>query len=159
MINLDHEILKMFVKENISWRVLSLTDSSTSVRPWHWGAHGEAMPSSTHSKSIPSSAYYYQTRSLNNNKIRQGQHFLKVSKSYRLVSLSWGLTSSTHSVWITAKIMWYWRHQFRNSRSPYSRSREHMRQQSWIAKYLRQLKGDLGAAIAAQKDSPVIYVS
>ena len=34
-----------------------------------------------------------------------------------------------------------------------------MRQQSGIAKYLRQLKGDLGSAIAAQKDSPVIYGS
>ena len=32
-----------------------------------------------------------------------------------------------------------------------------MRQQSGIAKYLRQLKGDLGAAIVAQKDSPVNY--
>ena len=34
-----------------------------------------------------------------------------------------------------------------------------MRQQPGIAKYLRQLKGDLGAAILAQKDSPVIYGS
>ena len=34
-----------------------------------------------------------------------------------------------------------------------------MRQQSGIAKYLRQLNGDLDTAIAAQKDSPVIYRS
>ena len=32
-----------------------------------------------------------------------------------------------------------------------------MRQQSGITKYLRQLKDDLGAAIGAQRDSPVIY--
>ena len=34
-----------------------------------------------------------------------------------------------------------------------------MRQQSEITKDLRQLKDDLGAAIEAQKDSPVIYGS
>ena len=34
-----------------------------------------------------------------------------------------------------------------------------MRQQSGIAKYLRQLKGDLSAAIAAQKDRQVNYGS
>ena len=34
-----------------------------------------------------------------------------------------------------------------------------MRQQSGIAKYLRQLKYDLIASIAAQKDSPVNYGS
>ena len=34
---------------------------------------------------------------------------------------------------------------------------KHMRQQSGITKYLRKLKDNLGAEIAAQKDSPVIY--
>ena len=34
-----------------------------------------------------------------------------------------------------------------------------MRQQSGITKYSRQLKDDLGTAIAAQKDNPVIYGS
>ena len=42
---------------------------------------------------------------------------------------------------------------------PYYCSGEHMRQQSGIAKYLRKLKGDLGAAIAEQKDIPVKYGS
>ena len=34
-----------------------------------------------------------------------------------------------------------------------------MRQQSGISKYLRQLKGDLGAEIAEKKDIPVNYGS
>ena len=70
------------------------------MRPRHWGAHSEAMPSSAHSKAMPSSAYYYQPISLNNKNVRQRQHFLKGSKSYRLVALLWGLPSSAHSVWI-----------------------------------------------------------
>ena len=73
---------------------------STFVRQCHQGAHSVAMPSSAHSKATPSSAYYYQPRSLNNKNVCQRQHFLKSSKSYRLVALSWGLPSSTHSVWI-----------------------------------------------------------
>ena len=70
------------------------------MSPCHWGSHSEAMPSSAHSKAIPPRAYYYQPRSLNNECFCQVQHFLKSSKSYRLVPLLWGLPSSAHSVWI-----------------------------------------------------------
>ena len=70
------------------------------MRPYHWGAHREAVPSSAHSKAMLSRAYYYQPRSLNKRTFCQRQNFLKGSKSYRLVVLSWGLTSSAHSVWI-----------------------------------------------------------
>ena len=97
MINLDHEIIIMFVKDNISWKVLSITISNTFVRPCHWGVHSEVMTSSAHNKAMPSSAYYYQPRSLNNKNVRQRQHFLRGSKSYRLVALSWGLPSSARS--------------------------------------------------------------
>ena len=100
MINLDHEIIRMFVKDNIYWKVLGIQTSSTFVRPCHLGADSEAMPSSAHSKTMSSSAYYYQPRSLNNNIFRQRQHFLKGYYSYRLVALSWGLPSSSHGVWI-----------------------------------------------------------
>ena len=70
------------------------------MRPYHWGVHSEVMTLSAHSKAMPSSAYYYQPRSLNNKNVCQRQNFLKGSKSYRLVALSWGLPSSAHSVWI-----------------------------------------------------------
>ena len=62
-------------------------------------AHSEDMPLIAHSKAMTSISYYDQPRSLNNF-FHQRRHFLKGSKSYRLVSLSWGLPSIAHSVWI-----------------------------------------------------------
>ena len=79
------------VTEHLLWYI---SEAMSSI------AHSEAMPSSAQSKAMPSSAYYYQPISLNNKHVRQRQHCLKGSKSYRLVAISWGLTSSAHSVWI-----------------------------------------------------------
>ena len=55
------------------------------------------MPLNAHSKAMPSSNYYDQPRSLNNEKNCQRLHLLKGSNSYRLVSLLWGLTSNAHN--------------------------------------------------------------